>query len=149
MSTAWSTDLLCTCRLPMTKECNWLIINMSVMLFCHWLAACTYQVYAPSTRCKVAEDRHSNVWIIVHVVFVVTLKLNSPMLRKSNFATQFCLWRFNILMLRMTVANTTKFYSQNKRIQICEQFHIFPFILALFTQWQWPESLRIKLPIGE
>ena len=34
MSTARS--LLSKCRSPMTKEDNWLIINMSVMPYCHW-----------------------------------------------------------------------------------------------------------------
>ena len=39
--TAWSTNQLSTCHSPMTKEYSWQIINMSVMPFCHWPAACT------------------------------------------------------------------------------------------------------------
>ena len=46
LSTAWSFQVLSTCCSPMTKECNWQIINMSVMPFCHWLAACTLHLCA-------------------------------------------------------------------------------------------------------
>ena len=37
----WSTNVLITCCSPMMKEYNCQTINMSVMPFCHWLAACT------------------------------------------------------------------------------------------------------------
>ena len=39
--TAWSTNMLSTCRSPMTKEYNWQITSMSVMPFCYQRAACT------------------------------------------------------------------------------------------------------------
>ena len=32
----------------MTKENNWQIISMLLMSFCHWQAACTYHICAPS-----------------------------------------------------------------------------------------------------
>ena len=46
-SATCSTNMLSTCRSPMTKEYNWQIINMP---FCHWLAACTSHLCAPSSR---------------------------------------------------------------------------------------------------
>ena len=62
-STTWSTDLVSTYPLPMTKEYNWQIINMSVMPFFHQQAACTYHVCAPSSRlwCKCNKIQYWSV----------------------------------------------------------------------------------------
>ena len=49
-STTCSTNMLSTCRSSVTKKYNWQIINISVMPFCHWLAACTSHLCAPSSR---------------------------------------------------------------------------------------------------
>ena len=48
-STTCSTNMLSSCRSPMTKEYNWQIhvINISVTPFCNWLAACTSHLCAP------------------------------------------------------------------------------------------------------
>ena len=45
-STAWGSYLWSSCHPPMTKEYNWQIINMSVVPFCHWQAACRFVLQA-------------------------------------------------------------------------------------------------------
>ena len=45
----------------MTKEYNWQIINMSVMPFCHWQAACTYHVCAPSNQTFPKHFIHTHI----------------------------------------------------------------------------------------
>ena len=47
---AWNTNFVSTCCSTMTKRHNWQIISMSVILFCHGWAACTYQVCASSNQ---------------------------------------------------------------------------------------------------
>ena len=49
ISRTWSRNLLSTYHSAMTKECQWQILNMSLMPLCHWQAACAYQLCAPST----------------------------------------------------------------------------------------------------
>ena len=68
MSTAWSTNMFSTCYSPMTKEYNWQIINMSVMPFCHWQAACTYQVCAPSSWLCLNEHRISAATKCIYIL---------------------------------------------------------------------------------
>ena len=48
--TAWSINLLSTCCSSMTKECNWLIISMSVMPFCHWQACRRFMLQVVGVR---------------------------------------------------------------------------------------------------
>lgn len=41
--------MVSTCHKPITKECNWQILNMTFIPYCHGLAACTYQISASSS----------------------------------------------------------------------------------------------------
>ena len=97
-STAWSTNLVSTSHSAMTKEHNWQIINMSVMPFCHWWTACTYQVCAPSSQLYFSLFGTS--WTC-HSILYVSLSLFSP----KHFCTTVMLY----LHLNVCYADNTSY----------------------------------------
>ena len=63
-----STNMLSSCCSPMTKEYNWQIIHISVMPFCHWLAACTWM----------QSNGHAELLLSIHTKYTPTLTPSHP-----------------------------------------------------------------------
>ena len=61
-SSAWSTNLVSSCSLPVTKGHNWHIDYLSVILFCHGQVGCTYQVLQAAELCSF--KRWTAVWSV-------------------------------------------------------------------------------------